>query len=501
MIPGIQLYSFPSAAKEILKAKTDGIKWQELLEEIKVSENKALKWKPGSGSQARTPRKHQTNALEAWEKNGRRGIFEHATGSGKTFTAMCAINNALKRNETVLVLVPSRDLLKQWNKELRETLTEIEVLYLLCGDNNSEWKKGEKLASWSRKSKDTHRIIIATMDTASSNDFIKRLSQGEHLMMVADEMHRMGSPKRRKILSIDSGARLGLSATPRRYGDPEGTRDLFGYFGGLIPPPFTLEDAIKSGVLTRYFYYPQRISLSSREQEEWDTITNEIRTVLARMGNKANGNININSNPRLKQLLINRSRIVKNASGKVPLAIKLLKEKFKPGQKWIIYCDNISQLNEVCSQARTAGFDAYEYYAEMEGDRDTTLEYFSQNGGVLVSIKCLDEGVDIPSTTDALVLASSQNPREFIQRRGRILRNSAGKLFAHLYDAITVPVVAEDENEKGMSIIAAELSRAIQFGESAENPACVTDLKNIAIDYKINYDTIKDGGIEDDDEE
>ena len=113
----------------------------------------------------------------------------------------------------------------------------------------------------------------------------------------------------------------------------------------------------------------------------------------------------------------------------------------------------------------------------------------------------MDVGVVIPSTTDALVLASSQNPREFIQRRGRILRNSAGKLFAHLYDAITVPVVAEDGNEKGMSIIAAELSRAIQFGESAENPACVTDLKNIAIDYKINYDTIKDGGIEDDDEE
>lgn len=501
MIPGIQLYGFPSAAKEILKVKTDGVKWQELLDEIKVSENKALKWKPDSGPQARTPRKHQTNALEVWEKNGRRGIFEHATGSGKTFTAMCAINNALKKDETVLVLVPSRDLLKQWNKELRETLTDINVLYLLCGDSNSEWKKPGKLAAWSRKSSDTHRIIIATMDTASSKDFIKKLSQGEHLMIVADEMHRMGSLKRRQILSIDSGARLGLSATPRRYGDPEGTQALFDYFGGLIPPPFTLEDAIKSGVLTRYFYYPQRISLTAKEQEEWDAVSNEIRTLMARMGSKADGSININSNPRLKQLLINRSRIVKNASGKVPLAIKVLKEKFKSGQKWIIYCDNISQLNAVCSQARAEGFDAYEYYAEMEGDRDTTLEYFSQNGGVLVSIKCLDEGVDIPSTTDALVLASSQNPREFIQRRGRILRNSAGKLFAHLYDAITVPVVADDENEKGLSIISAELSRAIQFGEGAENPACVTDLKNIAIDYQIDYDTIKDGGIEDDDEE
>lgn len=500
-ISGIQLYEFPEAAKEIMHAKTDGIKWEELLDEIKVSKSKALKWKPGSGPDARTPRKHQTNALEAWEQNGRRGIFEHATGSGKTFTAMCAINDALKKNETVLVLVPSRDLLKQWNKELRETLTELNIFYLLCGDTNTEWKKPGKLAAWSGQGGDSHRIIIATMDTASSNEFMRKLHQGEHLMLVVDEVHRMGSPKRRNILSIETGARLGLSATPRRYGDPVGTAALLDYFGGLIPPPFTLEDAIKSGVLTRYFYFPQRISLTAGEQRQWDEISDEIKKLMARMGTKPDGSINVDSNPRLKQLLINRSRIVKNASGKVPLAIRVLKEKFQVGQKWIIYCDNIAQLNAVCSGARAEGFDAYEYYADMEGDRDVTLEYFSQNGGILVSIKCLDEGVDIPSTTDALILASSQNPREFIQRRGRILRNSAGKLFAHLYDAITVPVVSDDENEKGLSIISAELARAIQFGEGAENPACVTDLKNIAVDYQIEYNTIKDGGIEDDDEE
>ena len=500
-ITGIQVFGFPSAAKEILKAKTDGIKWEELLDEIKVSDNKALKWKTASGPNAKVPRKHQINALEAWEKNDRRGIFEHATGSGKTFTAMCAINDALKRNETILILVPSRDLLKQWNKELHETITDLDVFYLLCGDGNSDWKKPGKLAAWTSKSRDTHRIVIATMDTASSNDFVRKLSQGDHLMVVADEMHRMGSTKRRNILTINSGARLGLSATPRRYGDPEGTNALFDYFGGVIPPPFTLEDAIKSRVLTRYFYYPQRLSLTQEEQTAWNEVTDEICKLIARMETKEAGKLNINANPRLKQLLINRSRIVKNAAGKVPLAIKVLKEKFQEGQKWIIYCDNISQLNAVCTQARYAGFDAYEYYAEMEGDRDTTLEHFSQNGGVLVSIKCLDEGVDIPSTTDALILASSQNPREFIQRRGRILRNSSGKLFAHLYDVITVPVMAENENEKGLSIIAAELSRAIQFGKGAENPACVSDLKNIAIDYQIEYDTIKDGGIEDDDEE
>ena len=162
--------------------------------------------------------------------------------------------------------------------------------------------------------------------------------------------------------------------------------------------------------------------------------------------------------------------------------------------------DNITQLKKVLNGAIDAGFDAFEYYADMEGDRDETLRYFSKNGGVLVSIKCLDEGVDIPSTTHALILASSQNPREFIQRRGRILRNSPGKLFAHLYDAITVPVVETEETPKSMSIIIGELSRAIEFGLGAENPACVTDLKNIAVDYQIDYNSLQNTGIEEDDD-
>ena len=251
-------------------------------------------------------------------------------------------------------------------------------------------------------------------------------------------------------------------------------------------------------MLTRYFYHPQKIKLTLAEQSEWDDITKEIQQVIARSNASANTNLDVSSNPRLKQLLINRAKIVKNASGKVPLAISLLRDKFKPGEKWIVYCDNITQLKNVLNGALDIGLDAYEYYAEMNGDRDMTLSYFSANGGVLVSIKCLDEGVDIPATTHALVLASSQNPREFIQRRGRILRKSPGKLFAHLFDVITVPVVEDAANDKSLSIITAELSRAIQFGANAENPACVTDLKNIAVDFNIEYNTLNTGGIEDD---
>ena len=500
-VPGINVYAFPAAAQEIMRTKADGVKWEELLEEIKVIDSKAKQWRPSKAKDAKTPRPHQVKALEAWVKNGRKGIFEHATGSGKTFTAMCAINAALLSDEVVLVLVPSRDLLKQWNKELRATLKDYPIHYLLCGDGNNEWKRPGSLQAWTSKNTNSRRIIIATMDTACRNDFLEQLSQGEHLFLVADEVHRLGSTKRRNSLRLTAGAKLGLSATPYRYGDKAGTQALFDYFGGLIPPPFTLDDAIRSGVLTRYFYHPQRISLNQTEQEQWNEATERIKQLIARLGGSKEQGTELSSNPRLKQLLIDRARIVKNADGKVALALKVLKENYKPGQKWIVYCDNINQLKAVLLQALAAGFDAYEYYAGMQGDRDTTLDYFEANGGVLISIKCLDEGVDIPSTTHALILASSQNPREFIQRRGRILRRSDGKLFAHLFDAITLPVISEDECDQGLSIISAELSRAIQFGTGAENPACVTDLKNIAIDFNIDFDTIKDGGFEDDDEQ
>jgi len=499
-VKGVIVYPFPEAVRNTLKQHASGADWHTLLDEIQVIENRSLQWKPCKKTGGNTPRPHQTAALDAWIANERRGIFEHATGSGKTFTAICAIRHALDMGDVVLILVPSRDLLRQWQSELQKTLSDIPIQYLFCGDGNTEWKRPGVLRSWTSPTSGQHKIILATMDTACQPSFIQNVKQGNYLFVVADEVHRLGSTKRRQILQLDTGARLGLSATPRRYGDPEGTRVLFDYFADIISPPFTLEDAINKEVLTRYFYYPQTLSLSANEQEEWNQITGEIQKLIARTSTNDEGGTLFANNPRLKQLCINRARIVKNAGGKIPLATHILTENFKAGQKWIVYCDNRVQLKAVLDNAMQAGLDAYEYYSDMAGDRETTLKYFELNGGVLVSIKCLDEGVDIPSTTHALILASSQNPREFIQRRGRILRKSKDKHFAKLYDAIALPVVAGEENDRSLSIIVAELSRAIQFGKSAENPACVTDLKNIAIEFQIDFQNLADGGIEDDDE-
>lgn len=501
--PHTLVYKFPEALRKKLINKSNGYDWKTLAKEISTTLSLSKKWRSDKKKLYKKPRPHQIRALENWVRHGRHGILEHATGSGKTYTAICAIRDALDRGQTVLVLVPSKELLRQWKKEISENITDLNLDFLLCGDGNNDWKYDSRLSLWTRQSTTLNKITIAIMDTACSDQFVKNVTAGRHLLLVADEVHRIGSPARRNILNIDAGERLGLSATPVRYGDLDGTKAIFDYFGGVVLPVFSLEDAIKSDVLAKYYYYPQQVHLLPKEQEHWNELTKEINRLIAvsaGQGKPIKGVLAGNS--RLKMKLIARARIIKQATCKVPLALSVIQKNFCEGQKWIVYCDDQNQLGDVLQLLLKNRYDAYEYHSEMKGDREQTLKYFGMNGGILVSIRCLDEGVDIPSTTHALILASSKNPREFIQRRGRILRKFPGKYFAQLYDAIVMPEHSiDEENDKSSSIIAAELSRAIQFGEWAENPTCIADLKIIAREYGIDYEDVKNGGYEDDNEE
>ena len=239
------------------------------------------------------------------------------------------------------------------------------------------------------------------------------------------------------------------------------------------------------------------MSLSESEQEAWEEKTVKIRRAIAIASrNGAADKSDILKEPNLRRLLIARARIVKEAGAKVDLALKVLQSNYRRGQRWLVYCDNQQQLSKVLKLLLEYNFDAYEYHSEMEGDRENTLRYFTQNGGVLVSIKCLDEGVDIPVATHALILASSQNPREFIQRRGRILRKSPDKYYAYLYDAITMPFRSRDNDVLGSSIIETELARAVEFGRWAENPTCISTLQNLAVDFGIDPVSLCKEGVE-----
>lgn len=490
--PGTLVHEFSAALKSIITAPSNGYILEELVDEASLETTKSENRAGARKTDRKRVLPHQANALTAWEAQGRRGILEHATGSGKTFTAICAIRSALLKKERPIVLVPSELLLEQWQKELRENLSDLDPQILCAGAGYDKWRSDGLLASWTRKA-DRARLVISTMHTACGEAYKKEISSGEHLFIVADEVHRMGSPELRKALEIPSGPRLGLSATPRRAGDPEGTQVLVDYFGPIVEPPYTLKDAIKDGRLTPYFYRVHPLSLTAEEQQAWDDKTHRIGQLFAR--NKQNPDPGVAA--RLALLQIERSRIAKSASGKPALAVEILRAQYKDGDRWIVYCDNREQLGEVLGLLQKHSMNAFEYHSYMDGDQVATLQAFNALGGIIVSIKCLDEGVDIPSTSHALILASSKNPREFIQRRGRVLRIHQGKIVAHIHDVITIPFLTSEPQQGESSLLRSELARAIQFGRDALNPDSVIDLQRIALRQKLDPEKVAAGGYED----
>lgn len=444
----------------------------------------------------RSPLPHQAAAIDVWERSGKRGVFEHATGSGKTFTALQAITKHVREGLPAIVLVPSTLLLEQWAKEVRDEIPD--AVLLLAGAGHDRWRLTGRLNSMTSAEVELGpRITIAMMPTAALEDFRAAVSAGPHLMMVADEVHQVGSPRNSNVFQIDSGPRLGLSATPKRYGDPDGTARLFEYFGPVLPPPITLQDAVRAGRLVPYEYHPHPINLSATEADDWLKQTKAIQLEVARGKTDADGKKLLSD--RAKMLLIKRARIAKKASAKVKLAVDVLTSSYEDGQSWLIYCEDGGQLTDVLIALREQGLSPIEYHSAMTGDREATMSLFREYGGILVSIKCLDEGVDIPAVSHALILASSQNPRQFIQRRGRVLRFAANKHVAVIHDAIVVPVNAENEPEQ-VSLLKAELVRSVEFARHAMNKLAAADLRSIAINMGIDPDTLGDFEGDEDDE-
>lgn len=494
---GVTVRPLSEVSRDKLVGSADIENLENLIDDICLELAVDNQWNPTRKSENRILRPHQLAALEAWENCGRRGIFKHATGSGKTFTALCAINDSINRSEIPLILVPSELLLEQWEAELRASFEDCGLALLVCGGGNIKWRTENLLRQWTRRpSSRKTRIVLAMMQTASSDSFLNLCVPGDHIFLVADEVHRLGSTTYKKILNFDSGPRLGLSATPERAGDNDGTDAIFSYFNGIVPPPFTLQDAISSGALTQYAYHIYRVPLSAEEEEKWAKYTKEIRKLYAQT--QASGENRDHATDQLKFKLIERARIAKKAVAKIKMAASIVKEHFKEGNRWIVYCDDNEQLTKVVKEIRNfVTGSVYEYHSKMSGNKEKTLELFDKSGGVVVSIRCLDEGVDIPSVDTALILASSKNPREYIQRRGRVLRRYEGKRIAYIHDVLVTPTINPDESTE-TSLVLGEISRAIEFGRSALNPSCIADLECLAIEYNLDIEGLSNIGIEDD---
>lgn len=469
-MPRVDVTTLPAETIAKLEAVAEDVEIDALLEQIESLQNDEEQPEVMSVG-GRGLRFHQKRAVRRWIANDRRGIVAHATGSGKTLTGLYCSQIALDNREVPVILVPSRLLLRQWAEAVE---SELGVPVIRVGDDNTAWRS-RRLVAAALRSED-QRVIVAINDSFLTSEFQGQITEGVgRAMLVADEVHRVGAGSVREKLGLHPfEARLGLSATPERAGDPEGTSFLMDFFGGIIDE-FSLADGIEAGFLAPYAYTPEAVYLTEEEQERWDVLSAEI-------GRLAAIQASTKTPDRLADVLfrrrIERSRIAKSAIAKVGVAARIVQTNYKQGQRWLVYCEGLDQLREVRNALTSAGIASWEYHSAMTGDRETTLDLFGSSGGIIVSIKCLDEGVDIPSASHALVLASSRNPREFIQRRGRILRESYGKAMAHLFDVLVLPnhLAGADSAD---SLVLGEIARAAEFARGSLTKAAVTILEDL----------------------
>jgi superfamily II DNA or RNA helicase len=472
VLPDLVVRDLPSVPREILDRESTPHKLEELIDDVlKVKARKTF-GNPEKSVVLKKLMPHQKSVLQDWKDEGFRGIIDHVTGAGKTITAINAVREWIADGRPALIIVPSQILQKQWAEEIS---TEIGIQPLLVGGElggKDRWL--HFLADNTRASQDFGpRITLATVASAASEAFTTRLQISDSLLVVADEVHTLGQSQCINLMSkIESkvGAALGLSATYERFGDPDGTSRIERTFGNTLEPKFQIADAIAAGRLVPYDYHFGTVNLTPDEEERYEELSEKIRTLIVRETGKSFSSFS----GYLQNLIFSRAAILKGASGKTNFAKEIFRENYRHGQNWLVYCDDTTQLNEVSEVLRSIDIQNDVYYDAMPGSKSETLENFKTIGGVLIAIKCLDEGVDIPSASHALILASSQNPREYIQRRGRVLRSniSSGKSHATIFDVVVT-------SSEDVPLNKQEIERMLAFAGDADNSTVQIDIQEM----------------------
>ena len=429
-------------------------------------------------------RDYQTEAINAWFENGCRGLWEMATGTGKTITALSAIAKLAEEKERLFALIvcPYQHLVDQWHEEVVRFGFEPILAY----KSSATWvnRLNTALVRYNYGVRDVVCTITTrtTFTTETMQKLLSKLKRGA--VLVADEVHHLGAERSRKRLTGIFNYRLGLSATPNRWFDPSGTTALKAYFGDTVYE-FSLGKAIKQGYLCPYYYHPHLVELTDAEFEEYERLTERISKLYNQIESGEMSEV-------LERLLIKRATLLNRAENKLTKLAELLIDQTDPLHHTLFYCapGRITPVLELLTNLglRIAKFTAEESAAE----RQELLKMFaSRHLQALVAMKCLDEGVDVPSTRTAYILASSSNPKEFIQRRGRILRQFPGKEHAEIHDLIAVPPMDYREYPTSTfrterKIIARELERFNEFAGMALNKFEARDkIWELAKDYDL----------------
>ena len=437
----------------------------------------------------------QQKAIDSWEKNNRIGLLEMATGTGKTFTAIHGLIRLQRDCESLLTLIVchSKDLCRQWEKELKKFNINASST---IGKPNWNIIIEDKIHDITLGA-DAHPVIITTYVTYCKDKFISALKIDDDVkkFIICDEAHTAASTQSINGLIDDYQFRLGLSATPYGYFDDIGYADrMMSFFGckendeGILESTFVynLKDAIegkwaKEPALVNYEYILHPLELDYEEMEEYRKLT-------AKLSWKSNGNSDKN-NTNKEQFLFQRAEIIKSAKNKMPILRDII-SRMNPIELLIVYHSPERQKEDVYDILDENNIVWSKFTGdESNHERENLLVQIAhKNVKALAAMKCLDQGVDVPSIRNAVICSSSGNPMTFIQRRGRVLRKFPGKDRAIIHDFIVMPPLINDSIgalEKG--ILKKELRRISEFSKLSLYNTEVTNIVNhISLKYKLD---------------
>jgi len=427
-------------------------------------------------------RQYQRQAMTNWFANNGRGTLKMATGSGKTITALaiaCELYQQIGL-QVLLVVCPYRHLVAQWARECEK----FNLQPILAFENLRSWQSQLSTQLYNLRSGSQSFVTVITTNSTLIGDGLQ--SQLKYFpaktFIVGDEAHNLGAPKLEESLPRRVGLRLALSATPERYFDDDGTQSLFDYFGPVLQPEFTLRDAIAQGALVHYLYYPILVELTEVESIAYLKLTKRIGRSLLYKERNMGESTNFEDNEDLKPLLMQRARLIGAAENKLK-ALRQLMASRRETTHTLFYCSDgspeigqRSSLHQLKAVAKILGgelgYKVSTYTAQTSLQEREILRRQFESGELqgLVAIRCLDEGVDIPAIQTAVILASSGNPRQFIQRRGRVLRPHPNKQRATIYDMIVLPPDLDRETiEVERNLLRKELRRFVEFADLADN--------------------------------
>jgi len=469
------------------------------------------------------PREYQKIAFENWKNNKQKGLFAMATGTGKTITSLNCLFEIYQRKGyyKAIILVPTITLVNQWEQECRKfRFSNITKVY----SKNLTWRDEVERILFNEKYKtdkepEVSYIIISTYASYAREKVFSVLNSFDkkRLLLIADECHNMGSGSLvKRLKDIPYLRRIGLSATPERQFDDEGNEKLRKFFGSeeSYTYEYSMEEAINKGVLCKYMYYPHLVQLT---QEEMDAYV-ELSDRIAKYFNFDKGRFD-DIDEKLKMLLLARKRIIHKAERKLDAFKDIIEKRYqiKGNLKYtLVYVpegnmpdyigsnDDFDRSEDICddndaehlinqyTQVVTEVDDhvTVRKFVSGQKDREEILSDFADGKlQVLTSMKCLDEGVDVPRSELAIFCSSTGNPRQFIQRRGRVLRTHPDKKMAELHDLVVVPELNPNSTSFRMeqSLLRGELMRVNNFALLSENPSfSEMELRDVMNHYGLN---------------